>query len=85
MPELRRSECLNTRREDHHISYLEPKSILWSSQDRGERGAPWMIMTDDLQRERAQRQKDAQRLIAWLIIVAAYCGSFVGLVIYLTG
>ena len=43
-----------------------------------------MIMRDDLQRERAQRQKDAQRLIAWLIIVAAYCGSFVGLVIYLT-
>jgi hypothetical protein len=29
-----------------------------------------MIMTDDLQHERAQRQKDAQRLIAWLIIVA---------------
>jgi hypothetical protein len=44
-----------------------------------------MIMTDDLQRERAQRQKDAQRLIAWLIIVVAYCGSFVGLAIYLTG
>jgi hypothetical protein len=42
-----------------------------------------MITKDDLQRESAQSQKYAHRLVAALTIVAACCGSFVGLVIYL--
>jgi hypothetical protein len=43
-----------------------------------------MITKDDLQRESAQSQKYALRLIAALSIAAAY-GSFVGLIMYLVG
>ena len=43
-----------------------------------------MITKVDLQRESAESQKDAVQFIAALTIAAACCGSFVGLIIYLT-
>jgi hypothetical protein len=44
-----------------------------------------MITKDDLQCPSDQSQKDALRFIAALTIAAAFCGSFVGLIIYVTG